>query len=269
VRYKIGDVAKILGISTDLIRYYEEKGVVTPQKDRNNRYRYYDAWDVNFLIDCLWYKKMGFGISEISQMSNVESYSDLVGHLTTQGDNILEQIQYQNLLLERMRALTEAVVRVKDFLGVCDIRNSKEFVYYLNRRNDTYDSSPVCEKLNNEWNKYMPFTKRLFIIDEDGISGRNDDYMWGFSISKTYAKKFDVSVESPVTRYRPKLCVHSAFKSYGKDGFTARHLDFMCDFARKNNLKIKGTAFGNLICSVPEDGKITGYFEAWLPVSQK
>ena len=47
VRYKIGDVAGILGISPDLIRYYEEKGVVSPAKDPNNNYRYYDTWDIN------------------------------------------------------------------------------------------------------------------------------------------------------------------------------------------------------------------------------
>jgi DNA-binding transcriptional MerR regulator len=269
MRYKIGDVARILGISTDLIRYYEEKGVVTPQKDRNNRYRYYDAWDVNFLIDCLWYKKMGFGINEIAKMSKVESYHDLIAHLTSQGDQILEQIQYQNLLLERMRRLTEDVVRVKDYLGVCDIRHNKEFLYYLNRRNDVYDNSPACQQLNESWNRYMPFTKRLFMIDEEGLSGKNDDYMWGFSISRTYARTFGVTETPNVLRVRPKLCVHAAFKSYGKDGFTARHLDFMRDFARKNGLRTKGHAFGNLICSVPEDGKITGYFEAWLPVRKQ
>ena len=48
MRYKIGDVSRILGISTDLLRYYEKKGVVQPQKDKSNDYRYYDTWDINF-----------------------------------------------------------------------------------------------------------------------------------------------------------------------------------------------------------------------------
>ena len=65
MRYKIGDVAKILGISPDLLRYYEKKGVVKPVKDRSNDYRYYEPWDINFLIDCLWYKNFGFGIESI------------------------------------------------------------------------------------------------------------------------------------------------------------------------------------------------------------
>ena len=36
MQYKIGDVARILGISTDLLRYYEKKGVVAPTKDKQN-----------------------------------------------------------------------------------------------------------------------------------------------------------------------------------------------------------------------------------------
>ncbi len=50
MRYKIGDVSRILGISTDLLRYYEKKGVVTPQKDKNNDYRYYDTGTLIFLL---------------------------------------------------------------------------------------------------------------------------------------------------------------------------------------------------------------------------
>ena len=66
MRYKIGDVSRILGISADLLRYYEKKGVVRPQKDQNNDYRYYDTWDINFLIDCLWFKRFGFGIPQVA-----------------------------------------------------------------------------------------------------------------------------------------------------------------------------------------------------------
>ena len=68
MKYKIGDVARILGISTDLLRYYEKKGVVRPVKDKANDYRYYEAWDINFLMDCLWMKGFGFGIEEIGHM---------------------------------------------------------------------------------------------------------------------------------------------------------------------------------------------------------
>ena len=78
MQYKIGDVARILGISTDLLRYYEKKGVVTPTKDKQNDYRYYDTWDINFLIDCLWYKNFGFGIDQVATIVSKSSYEDII-----------------------------------------------------------------------------------------------------------------------------------------------------------------------------------------------
>ncbi|MBO7739573.1 MAG: MerR family transcriptional regulator, partial [Oscillospiraceae bacterium] len=77
MKYKIGDVARILGVSTDILRYYERKGVVTPEKDANNDYRYYDAWHINFLVDCLWFKNYGFSIEQIADMVRIPSAGQL------------------------------------------------------------------------------------------------------------------------------------------------------------------------------------------------
>ena len=41
------------------------------------------------------------------------------------------------------------------------------------------------------------------------------------------------------------------------------------DYVRENDLTITGNARGNLICSVLENGKLTGYFEVWLPIEPK
>ena len=68
MKYKIGDVARILGISPDLLRYYEKKGIVHPVKDAHNDYRYYEAWDINFLMDCIWYKSFHFGIDQVAEI---------------------------------------------------------------------------------------------------------------------------------------------------------------------------------------------------------
>lgn len=56
------------------------------------------------------------------------------------------------------------------------------------------------------------------------------------------------------------------FKSSGKDAFTPRHLKFIMDYVREKGLTVTGNARGNLICSVLEEDKLTGYFEVWLPI---
>lgn len=269
VRYKIGDVSRILGISPDLIRYYEEKGVVSPHKDPYNNYRYYDTWDINYLIDCLWYKNFGFGIEQVAHMVNDCTYDMLLDNIEEKAEEILDDIRLQELLLQRIRRYIERLVNTKNYIGRCDLRQSAEFVRYINRHNTRYDNQAELHGLAREWLKYMPFTRRYFEVPEDGILGNVDNYMWGFSLGAQYVDEFRVTVKPPVERMYPRLCVHSAFKSRGKDQFSARHLDFLMEYAEANGLTVSGNAFGNLACSVIEDGQVTGYFEVWLPVEEK
>ena len=40
--YKISQIAKLLGLSSDTIRFYEKKGLVHPSENPDNQYREYD-----------------------------------------------------------------------------------------------------------------------------------------------------------------------------------------------------------------------------------
>jgi len=268
VRYKIGDVSGILGISPDLIRYYEEKGVVSPAKDPTNNYRYYDTWDINYLIDCLWYKNFGFGIEQIGNMVTECSYDTLLSRLEDKSEDILAVIRRQEMLLQRIRMFCERLTRTKSFLGICELQRNTEFIRYINRHNFTYDNSPAIRELNLKWLKYMPFSRRYFEMPKDALAEVRGDYEWGFSLGIQYVEEFGVEVKPPVEFVPSQLCVHSAFRIVGKNQFSSRHIDFMIEYASKNNLTVAGDAFGNLTCSVIEDDQPVGYFEVWLPVDE-
>ena len=271
MRYKIGDVARILGISTDLLRYYEKKGVVTPQKDKTNDYRYYDTWDINFLIDCLWYKRFGFGIPQVAYMVTDCYHGDLISLLDEKGDQLESELRRQEQLLGRLREYREAVQRVKAFLGVCEIADSPELICYLNRFNYSYNYTPEMQKLSRQWQEYMPFTQRYFEIPQVGLLGKGDDFAWGFSLRTAYAEELNVPVKPPVKKLGSRRCIHSAFKSSGKNAFTPRHLRFLLDYAEREGLRVTGPAMGTLVCSVREEGseELTGYFEVWLPIEDE
>ena len=45
-KYKINEVAKMLGVSTSAIRFYEKKGLFSALKNEENGYRTFDDHDV-------------------------------------------------------------------------------------------------------------------------------------------------------------------------------------------------------------------------------
>lgn len=270
MRYKIGDVARILGISTDLLRYYEKKGVVSPGKDARNDYRYYEPWDINFLIDCLWFKSFGFGIEEIAHMVTSSGYDELAAGLEVKEGELAAAIRRQEMLLERMKVHRAEMLRGRELLWKCDVTESPEIVRYLNRHNFAYADDPAMAKLSQEWLRYLPFIRRCFEIRQSDLPGGDGagDFSWGMALDPHYVAEFCPTCEPPVERLPARRCVHSVFKSTGKDAFSPRHLQYLMDYARAEGLTVCGNAYGNLLCSVAEPGGQTGYFEVWVPVEE-
>ena len=266
MRYKIGDVAKILGISPDLLRYYEKKGVVKPVKDRNNDYRYYEPWDINFLIDCLWYKNFGFGIEQVAKIVSQSSYADILSMMEEKDQEIEASIRRQELMLQRSRQYLEEIRRARACLYQCNLVMSPEIVRYLNRYNFIYDNSEALQKLSHRWLQYMPLTHRCFEIGQADLENKTDNYAWGFSLGMDYVEQLQVPIEPPVKHLPSEPSVHSIFTSSGKNAFSPRHMRFLMDYVRENHLTVAGNARGNLICSVLENNQLTGYFEVWLPI---
>lgn len=49
-KYSIGTMAKLMGISAEAIRYYESRNIISPVRDPETGYRYYNTWDFHMLL---------------------------------------------------------------------------------------------------------------------------------------------------------------------------------------------------------------------------
>jgi DNA-binding transcriptional MerR regulator len=265
--YRIGEIADILGVTKDTLRYYEKRGIVSPVKGAENDYRYYDFWDVNFLLDCLWYRAFDFSLEQVADIFRMESYDEISDTFRRKEEDYRAAIRRNELLLERSAHQRAEIARVPQLLGKCVIAMCPEHILYFNRYTEDFANSPGLNQLSREWLGLMPFTHRYFEISmEDLLCDDSRDYRWGLELSAYYAKKLNVPVEAPV-QFRPSVkCVRSVFKNVGKGNISPKHMRYMVDYANENKLTVCDDASGILVASVMEDGDFAGYFEAWLPV---
>ncbi len=70
MKYKINEVAKLLNISDEAIRYYESKGIIDPERSETSGYRLYSGWEIHMLIRARSYRKLGFTLSETAKLLN-------------------------------------------------------------------------------------------------------------------------------------------------------------------------------------------------------
>lgn len=268
MKYKIGDVARILGISTDLLRYYERKGIVSPEKDSNNDYRYYDAWDINFLTDCLWFKNFGFSIEQIADIVHAPDTDCLDSLFEEKEAELRASIKRSKLLLRRSREHREDLAKTKTLLYKCELCESPRLIRFINRAGDEYFTSQGQDALAKKWLTALPFNRRYFEMSGEAcLPGNEKDYRWGYALTGDYARLLDFEVKPPMVLMPSRRCIHTVFKnSGGRGGFSPSLLQYALDYARNNGISVFGPIYGVLLASVMEGDTLTGYFEAWLPI---
>lgn len=109
---KINEVEALVGITKKNIRFYEEKGLLSPSRNSENGYRDYGEAEVAVLRRIKLMRKLGVPIDEIRRM---QEGSQTVGdgmrrHLVTlerERQNLEESVRLCELLKERAEPLNE------------------------------------------------------------------------------------------------------------------------------------------------------------------
>ena len=85
MEYTINQLAKLAGVSTRTLRYYDQCGLLPPKTVRSNGYRIYGETEVNRLQQILFYRELGVELSEIGRIlaeKDFDGLSALQSHLS-------------------------------------------------------------------------------------------------------------------------------------------------------------------------------------------
>ena len=85
MEYSINQLAKLAGVSSRTLRYYEQIGLLNPRRTKHNRYRVYGMAEVDRLQQILFYRELGFQLEEIKQIllsKNFHEITALNEHMT-------------------------------------------------------------------------------------------------------------------------------------------------------------------------------------------
>ena len=109
LNFQIGEIARFFDIPASTLRYWEDKGVLHPEKGRENRYREYTIEDLMTISDVVFYKNLGLQLKEIREMDDTSPEQH--GKLFTEKLSELER--QQELLARRIEKLRRHMQAVK------------------------------------------------------------------------------------------------------------------------------------------------------------
>lgn len=71
---KIGDVARLAGVTVRTLHHYDEIGLLTPSQRSDAGYRLYTDADLERLQQILFYRELGFGLEQIADVMNAPDF---------------------------------------------------------------------------------------------------------------------------------------------------------------------------------------------------
>ena len=196
--YKVSEMAKLLDLTPETIRYYESVGIVKPRHDEDNRYRYYLSTDFSRLYNAKLLRSMGFSLSDIKsffyEMNDLEQKSAVLQHavvLKSQVKELERQIEVLGVLSEELGDLGRLE---KEF----DITESSPFWLVPFRLNYSYDVKNTSLGRFKEFLDRYSIPRYSYILKaamEDGLPC--DDRYTGYSISGSEEKPSDKAIFVP------------------------------------------------------------------------
>lgn len=91
---RISEVAEKTGLSISNIRFYEKKGLIGPDRDKDSKYRNYTEEDLALIKQILLFRKMDFSIEAISHILNKKlTIEDAIQNQITELEEKRDSIQ--------------------------------------------------------------------------------------------------------------------------------------------------------------------------------
>lgn len=116
MEYTVKGLGKLAGVSARTLRYYDQIGLLKPRRISSSGYRIYGESSVDTLQQILFYRELGFGLSEIKKILLSPSFDRmeaLKGHLGAlkerreQLDRLIETVNKTILTEEGKTAMTD------------------------------------------------------------------------------------------------------------------------------------------------------------------
>lgn len=182
---KMKEVAEQLNVSPRTIPFYEEKGLIAPEKEAGNQYRIFSELEVERVRTVLALREIGMSIQEIKK-----AFAEL------------DRGRHNKVLafLEKQRVdITDQWVELRDILNTTDEMIKNLHVGKNLQQESLYQMAEGLKNLKNRrrnWADRWDFDDQAVRYDEEIYSS-----VEGFNVHSNYDEALDLSVEA----VRPKV----------------------------------------------------------------
>jgi len=264
--YRIGDLSRLLALPPSAIRYYEEQGLVDPDKDWQNNYRAYHPADGCRILASKIYRSMGFSVDETRRLvtgSDHRAIEEALDSRRAEVDREIARLQRLQRTLDEVRVDAR---RVPTDLLAARIWNRPAYYRVGGGWNNHVDLDDRRATVAQRWLAYLPATRPTFAIPQGALTGTEGfSYTWGYALR---ADDFGAlgEVFAPPMEYHPAgPCLWAVVEKDDLDDFSLEHFRLVTDRLASLGLQAAGPALGFTMEIVHDQGRERVRFGIGIP----
>lgn len=267
----IHDIASIFGISNELIRHYEDKGIVFPNYRDNNGYREFRQFDFDNLLFCHKYKALGLSLKTISNSINSEPLSYLSNNLGQVDSLIKHNIRMSILSHEYLLTLLNDLQAGENNVGLFWFEVRSEFVFIIYTDNSKVNKDLILKEKETikSWLNNMPFVEEVLLINCDNLKkGLINHSYRALSIDTKYLEALDIDLKK--TKPLPSsLTLVTVLKTVDDNQISIEQLQSLYQEALNKGYLPEGILAAKLLACCKRGTTNIRYYKVSLPVKKE
>lgn len=206
--YSIKQVAAMLGISPQTLRFYERYGIDAGTRAAGEGYRRYSHAGVDELMSIRKYRNCGFTLARASKALNSQNPDTVAAMLHDQAHALEKEATLKMLFAQKMKALC-ADIRARDQTkeAVC-----VEPLLCVNVTGEERQLAPEELSLLADWVQWMPLAQWTLFISPDLTR-----YFYGFAMEEKAAKLIGIQPGARCFTLPTLRCVQQALCWYPQE----------------------------------------------------
>lgn len=259
---KISDVSKLLGVSQQSIRRYEELGMLdNVETNESNRYRSYSIAPINVTMRILFFKSMGFGTKRIRELQQTDQKSEIIDALRLKQEEIRRQMDREAKILDKLSDLTFELEHFQD--NRIELGTSPDF-YFI----PFFDSKDLIPTLDREyfhqWVEEMPLVNSAPYFERDAQGKYNESFGYGLMALKKHVANPALTDERHVRFFPagPAIHFYVSCSILMGDTLDLERLGFVFEFAEKHRLSL-GSIIGRTLITYDRSRERSILHEFW------
>lgn len=206
--YRIGDFARFMGVSMDLLKHYEKLGLIHSETAENG-YRYYSFQQSAALLECMRLQNYGLSLREMHEVLRKAPYEQVKQLLDTKIDSMEERLRFQQLVINEHRRISAWMEMMQDHQTRVIVKESEPLLFLPQSHQRDFIPDQRITELLPAWVDAMPMVKSCRLIPDEA-SGLPPS--WGLAVTQSDLEALHLPVNDVVQRFGGGRYVHVHFR---------------------------------------------------------